>query len=410
MILLISSTFPPEPVVSASLSFDLAIALSEVRKVKVLTPRPSRPIGFSFENSVENNNLYEQIILPSFISPKYGLLGRMLESYSFGKHSSRYICSKHLDITCIYLNAWPLLAQLLIVKAAKRYSIPTVIHIQDIYPESLTNKIPLLGNTLLKLLLPLDKLILRNSKRIVAISKNMATYLSMTRGIPHDKINVINNWQDEKHFMDSGMLIKDIKSNEYINNIYTFMYLGNIGPIAGIEFIISTFAKLMSYNIRLIIAGSGSRKKDCIKIVESSGCPNITFCDVPYGKVAEIQKKADVMLLPMKRGSDLSSIPSKLPAYMLSRKPIIACVDSESDTANAILKAKCGWIIPPENMNELIKITNYILSLSKEELEIKGLNGFNYAIENFSKRENLPKLVNFILETELLNPLSQKTD
>ncbi len=367
-------------------------------------------MGFSFENRVENTIHYEQIILPSFISPKSGLLGRMLESYSFGKHAGRYICTKHLDITCIYLNAWPLLAQLLIVKAAKRYSIPSVIHIQDIYPESLTNKIPFLGKILLNLLLPFDKIILQNSNRIVAISENMAKYLAITRKIPRDKINVINNWQDEKPFLEVGILIKDIKSDDSLNNIYTFMFLGNIGPIAGIEFIINTFVKLRSDNIRLIIAGSGSRKKDCIKLADSSGCPNITFYDVPNGKVAEIQKKADVMLLPMKTGSDLSSIPSKLPAYMLSRKPIIACVDSESDTANAIIKAKCGWIIPPENMNELIKIINYILSLPKKELEIKGQNGFKYAIENFSKKENLPKLAKIILDTESLYPLSQIAD
>lgn len=53
MILLISAVFTPEPVVSASLTNDLALALSENLKVIVLTPKPTRPFGFSYTKELE---------------------------------------------------------------------------------------------------------------------------------------------------------------------------------------------------------------------------------------------------------------------------------------------------------------------------------------------------------------------
>lgn len=124
MILLVSSVFPPEPVVSASLASDIAEALSKTTEVKVLTPRPSRPMGFSYIKTYEKRSDFEHIIVASFIYPKSKILGRMYESYSFGKHAVKYIEKNKTRIKCIYIHAWPLLAQYLIAKASKRYSIP----------------------------------------------------------------------------------------------------------------------------------------------------------------------------------------------------------------------------------------------------------------------------------------------
>ena len=45
-ILIISAVFPPEPVVSANLSRDLAEELSKNNQVTVLCPKPTRPNGF----------------------------------------------------------------------------------------------------------------------------------------------------------------------------------------------------------------------------------------------------------------------------------------------------------------------------------------------------------------------------
>ena len=46
-----------------------------------------------------------------------------------------------------------------------------------------------------------------------------------------------------------------------LNGNFVFMYLGNIGPVAGVETIIQAFCQLDNPNMFLVIAGSGSKKE-----------------------------------------------------------------------------------------------------------------------------------------------------
>lgn len=398
MILLISCVFPPEPVVSASLVYDLAVALSNITDVKVLTPRPSRPLGFSFTEETDKNTGFEHILVNSFIYAKPNIFGRVLESYSFGKSAVDYITKHRTKISCIYLNAWPLIAQYLIVNISKKYSIPTINHVQDIYPESLATKFPFFNTIVSKSLFPIDKYIQRNAIKVIAISENMATTLAKTRGIDRKKIEVIYNWQSECKININNMFQEYQISDDLSSKQFTFMFLGNIGPVAGVDFLIKGYAKANLDSTHLIIAGSGSKKKKSIEVAKTFKNSNISFFHVPEGKVLETQASADVLLLAVKRGAALSSIPSKLIAYMLSAKPIIACVDEDSDTASSIKQAKCGWIVPPENTEALAKAMKIAVNEPKENLIKYGNNGLLYAQEKYSKERNLSKLLEVILE------------
>jgi glycosyltransferase involved in cell wall biosynthesis len=176
------------------------------------------------------------------------------------------------------------------------------------------------------------------------------------------------------------------------------MYMGNIGPVAGIDLLIDSFSKANLGKCRLLIAGSGSKRIELENLVSLRKIERVNFVDVPNGMVPEIQGSADVMLLPIKKGAASSSIPSKLPAYMFSKKPIIAAVDIDSDSAKVINEAKAGWVIEPENIDMLIDVMREASLTKKPELELKGENGFNFAMKNLSKKNNLKLLVKAILE------------
>jgi glycosyltransferase involved in cell wall biosynthesis len=392
------ANFPPEPVVAAALTYDLATELSDRYKVMVLTPRPSRPCGFSFEHGPGRKQKFGQTVLLSYTCSRSNLAGRMRESYSFGKYVSRYIRENRTEIEFVYICAWPLLAQYKIVKTVKKMGIPSVVHIEDIYPESLSNKIPVFGNMIRQILLPMDVFILKAASKVIAVSENMKISFIQTRGISADKITLIRNWQDESEFVAYRALKERERLSDQESKPFIFMYLGNIGPVAGVDFIIRSFALANLSEARLVIAGSGSMKAACYEIASSYQNANIIFEDVPAGKVPEIQDQADVMLLPVRRGGAMSSIPSKLSAYLFSEKPVIACVEENSDTAYAIRSANCGWIVPPEDSVKLVETFQMVFSIPKPELHRYGINGFRYAEENFSKKKNLKKLVHLINE------------
>lgn len=391
-ILIISSLFPPEPIVSARLSKNLCDALKEKGEyVKVLHPSPSRPYGFKPDSQSIGQQGDDEITTASYVCPKSSLPGRMRESWSFGKACKKYIKEHHSEIGCIYANAWPMFAQKAIVKASKQYGIPCVIHVQDIYPESLTNKLSgLVGKLVKTLVLPIDKYVLRNCTKIIAISEIMREYLSSTRKVNINKISVVVNWQDEQEFLDYQKTAKPQETHPF-----TFMYMGNIGPVAGVDLLIDAFIKAGLNKAKLVVAGSGSMKERMQE--KAAANQNIEFWDVPNGKVPEIQSKADCMLLPIKKGAASSSIPSKLPAYMFSAKPIIGCMDADGYTARAIREAECGWVIEPENPTKLSEMMREVYEMDADILKTKASNAQAYGLKYYSKRTNLNALVDIIL-------------
>lgn len=391
-ILIISAVFPPEPVVTAQLSYDIATELSAVHNVTVISPFPTRPENFEFKKN-STVNQFEHIVADSFTSPKSRVLARMWESHSFGKFCKKYIRENYKNIDRIYINSWPLLSQYYIIKTAKRFNVPVITHIQDIYPESLINKLPLGKRIVYNLLLPIDKYILKNSKGVICISENMLNTLSSGRSIPREKFIIVANWQNEQKFAEYQ---KNKKSHSN-DGLFTFMYLGNNGPVAGVELLIEAFAEAKIPRSRLVIAGSGSRTRACQELAQRYPDSKIDFISVPEGAVAEIQDMATVMLLPVKKGAAMSSIPSKLPAYMFSKKPIIGSVDLESDTSRALQQSGCGIVTKPEDKHQLKEAMIEISKWSKEQLLKSGKSGYNYAMENLSRKTNLKKVIDFII-------------
>ena len=357
--------------------------------VVVLCPQPSRPEGYRFV-SIPKEAGYEVIHLDSYTWPASKIMGRLKESYSFGKHSVDYIKKHRGDIDCIYLNSWPLASQYLIIKVAKKFNIPLVIHIQDIYPEALTVKLPqAIGKIFYKLLLPLDRFILKNATKILGISENMIQYLSKTRRVKKSKFELVRNWQDDEQFLNF------VQQENHQSN-FTFMYAGSISASAGVEVLIYAFDKAKLENSKLLIAGNGAEKENCLEIAYKMNNPHIEFLEVVPEGVAEIQSKADVLLLPLKKDISRTATPSKLTAYLLSSKPVIACVEKESDVANILIEGQCGFVIEPENEKILSLKMKELYDMEPLKLEELGKNGREYALSNLSKKANLQKVVSVI--------------
>ena len=151
-ILIVNCVFDPEPVVSAQISKSLTEKLVELKhNVVVISPYPSRPSGYSFEGKFKYskkiteavNTPYLKVLkLPSFVFSKSNPIGRLFEGVSFGWHSYKYIINNNKNIDRVYMNTWPLFGQLGVALACKKFHLKYIVHVQDIYPESLVNKLP----------------------------------------------------------------------------------------------------------------------------------------------------------------------------------------------------------------------------------------------------------------------------
>lgn len=387
--LIVSCVFPPEPVVSGRVAYDLAAYLAKANAVTVLTPKPTRPEGFRFDkNLIHQECQFKHIVVNSYTSPKSKILTRVYESYSFGKRVVRYIKKKRGNIDVVYLNTWPLSSQYLIVKACKKLNIETVVHVQDIYPETVTNKLAFLKTLFNYLLLPIDKYILKNARSVVTISPGMKKYLVATRYLEEKNLEVVYNWQKPIR----------VKEAVKIDGVFKFVYLGSLSPTAQIGSIIEGFGALNNHRTKLVIAGSGPEEEKLKRIAANYPNSDITFTTAPSDKVAKIQGSADVLVLSLQQGDGKFALPSKLVSYMNSRKPILAIVQSDCDIERIIVDADCGWVAKQNDMKDIKNKMSELIKIDSKLLLGAGERAGEYAIKNMSREVNLEKLSKIITD------------
>jgi glycosyltransferase involved in cell wall biosynthesis len=406
-IVIISAIFPPEPQVSARMSWDLANYLvAQGCVVTVLCPQPSRPLNANYAqyydrvSIVSYENSIKVVRLSSFASPESRMLPRMWESISFGLEVAKYLSAQKKRPTLLYVNSWPLLSQAIIAGLARINAIPFVLQVMDIYPETLTNKLPVYIRSFVYTPLKwLDNWIARSATTVAVISENTRYSYSKSRGINIDNVVTIPTWQDEAAFMNLPSRSECCRRYGVSQEPFTFLFLGNIGTIAGVDFLIRTFAEAGVNNSQLLIVGDGAAKSDCVKLVNELNLKTVHFISDPdVTNVPVLQGMAHVCMLPMKRGASMSSIPSKFPSYLFSSKPVIATVDHASDTAAFIRQSECGWVGDAENIVWLAKTMRDVSEMSLDQLENIGQRGKKFGLTQFSKSSGVVKLAEIVTQ------------
>lgn len=102
--------------VSAQLSNDIAEKLSEEHRVTIYCPRPTRPYGYSFIEKERKSSTIKIVESDSFVFPQKGVIGRLIESISFGIATKKFIKKNKDKISLIYINTWPIFGQYFAIK------------------------------------------------------------------------------------------------------------------------------------------------------------------------------------------------------------------------------------------------------------------------------------------------------
>ena len=142
----------------------------------------------------------------------------------------------------------------------------------------------------------------------------------------------------------------------------------------------------------MLIAGVGSSLRACQQLVEEKGLQDRIFFHTPWPKkdTGIVLGAADVLLLPTQGEQSLVSVPSKLISYMLSGRPVLAMVLGNSETAKLIIKAKAGWVIPPDDPGTAAAL-KVIAASAPEDVRAAGARGLDYALSNLTREANLPQ-------------------
>ena len=393
-ILIVSAVFPPEQVTSAFLNYDLAHELAKEYEVTVLRPYPTRPVGAKFDSAELMDKSLKTILVESYTYPQSELLGRFRESVCFGRKSAAYIKEHHKEIDFVYNDGWQLFGLNIVAKACKKYGIPYMVPIQDIYPECLftnRNYPGLLKACFNGVLMPIDKYYQKHAACVRTISEEMRDYLAETRGVAKENYLVVNNWQNDADFL------KDYPKRQEDGKII-YAYVGSINEHANVDLMIKAFAEANIPKSEFRVFGGGNKKDNCVNLVKELGLSNVIFDQVSRDKVAFVQSQADVLLLALPKGNGNLCLPSKLTSYMLSGKPVLASVDEDSATTRMLNSSGAGYAVSPDSQDAFKKGFEYFAHLDMVKLKEMGNASRDYANNHLTRDINLKLVVDKIKE------------
>ncbi len=408
-VLIVSAVFPPEPVVTAQTSFQIADELfHHGHQVTVLAPFPNRPDGRLFKGY--RRSLYRREIMGfpvircfSFLSRKSTMGSRLLENLGFAITCSvRVLLLPRPDV--LYMNSWVIFCAGMVSAAAALRGIPVAMSIQDVYPESLSQQRRVSAHSLLfRVLRALDRRIALSAKALIVISDQFRETYQVDRGVPAERIHVLQNWGESSSINLDARGAYGLRQKYGIpDQTMLAVYAGNIGAAAGVETAIRAFEYLWNdENICLLIAGVGSSLAACQQMVEEKGLQDRIFFYSPWPKkeTGIVLGAADVLLLPTQGEQSLVSVPSKLISYMLSGRPVLAMVLGNSDTAKLIIKAQAGWVIAPDDPVAAAAALKVIAASPSEDVRAAGARGLDYALCHLTREANLPRMIQLLLDT-----------
>ncbi len=255
------------------------------------------------------------------------------------------------------------------------------IHIsKDIFPDNLKALNDKWGGKFLSLVDHLSSFPIKKSDRILVIGEDMKKRF-LNKGIDHRKIFQSHDWVDLE-FIRPLAKKNTFSETHHLVDKFVVLYAGNFGRIHNFEDLLSAAEELhYESQIVFLLVGEGALKEKLIHESQSRGLNNILI--VPFevrSKLPEVLASADVSVILLKKGMAGLSVPSKIYSILASGRPIIACVEEESDIAGMVRDSQSGFVVPPGNPHQFAAAVKELFSQLPLRSQL-GANARRYAEE-----------------------------
>ncbi len=290
------------------------------------------------------------------------------------------------------------------IKIAKKFGIPCICEVRDLWPEAIFafNKVKeksLLG----RILIAGEHWIYKNADAMIFTKEGDTDYIKEKKwdtgqggDIDLKKCYYINNGVDLDAFNKSA--VENVIDDEDLNDSkFNVVYTGAIRPVNNVGNILDAAAFLKNEaDIQFLIYGDGNQLPILKQRVIDENLTNVKikgYVDKKY--IPYILSKSSVNILNYSQSKynwSRGNSSNKLFEYMASGKPIISTVKMGYCILN---KYKCGISLEKSTPEELAKAILKIKNMPKEQYEEMGRNARNGA-KDFDFRYLTNKLIEVI--------------
>lgn len=275
------------------------------------------------------------------------------------------------------------LAMIAGIKVAKRFNIPCICEVRDLWPEAIFSFGKLKENSIIgKILIVGEHWIYKNADAMIFTKEGDVDYLKERKwdtgnggDIDLNKCYYINNGIDLETFLKSAVHNK-INDEDLIGDKFNVVYAGAIRPVNNVGNILDAAAILKSHtDIQFLIYGEGNQMGDLKRRIAEEGLSNVKMKGyVSKQYIPYILSKSSVNILNYSQSKynwTRGNSSNKLFEYMASGKPIISTVNMGYSILD---KYKCGISLEDSTPEGLAKAILKVRDMPKAQYEEMGEN------------------------------------
>lgn len=372
--------------------------------VTIVTGFPNYPKGKIFENYRRSFLRREKVngvkvIRVFLIVPKVraSFIHRMLNHTSF-MLTSIYggLAAEKPDL--IYYYSPPLFLGFSTWFLGKIYRVPTVVEINDLWPQAPIALGVLKNKLVIKFAEKFERFVYKNTEHLFFYSRTMRNQV-INKGISKKKTEIHPLWISTKEFAPvPEEKVNRIRKKYKLDGKFSVMYAGLIGLPQGLEILVEV-AKILrnKKDIIFVLVGGGAGERKIRKESEKEGLETIKF--IPFQlkeEISSVLSSADVLFAHLNPALfRKGTIPGKVLAYISVGKPLLVAVEGE--TNDLVERSKSGLTAESQDAKSIAENLKKLYDNEDMRKEM-GRNARRYAIENFEREMLLSELENRLIE------------
>ena len=263
---------------------------------------------------------------------------------------------------------------------AKRRKIPSVIYIQDLWPDNVEVIGGVKNATVLKRLDRMTQRIYQRSTKLLVTSPSFKDTL-IERGVPESKVTYWPQYA-EPH---------DTPYPKEKTQHFTVMFTGNIGDAQGLDVLprLAHTLKAQGHeDVAFVLVGDGRQRHALETLMKTLDVSEMfTFLGrKPSKDIAQLLAQADVAFLSFKDTPLFQkTIPAKLQTYLACGKPMLAVAAGE--TQRIVEEAQAGICVPPGDDDALVKALLTLKTTDDAQRQAWSAQALRYAQTHFDKTQ-----------------------
>ena len=287
------------------------------------------------------------------------------------------------------------LAGLAAWRVARRYDVPFVFDIRDLWPQTLIDMGKLSKRSPIAFALRrLEGFLYKRAERIISVLPGAVDYIK-TFGIDPQKVVWISNGVDFGAYQAPGPVGE--------NDQFVLMYLGSLGEANAIEVLLDAMRLVSEKNsqVTLRLIGTGPLEEALKDQARRLGLLGKAVCfegAVPRSEVAGIAREADAFVITVKDVPGLYRYGismNKIFDYMAAGKPTLIAVDAFN---NPIAESEGGITVAPDNPIKLAEAILAVSTMAPDQLEQMGNRARGHVARLYSYEYLAGRLENILIE------------